>query len=69
MKLTQDIQKIVSLTMTDKTQEALKMAIEQLEIVRFNLYKGMSKSIQKAQSRAIKETLDEIEYILENKND
>jgi hypothetical protein len=49
--------------------EALKMAIEQLEIVRLNLWNGMSKSIQKAQSRAIKECLYEINYLLENGNE
>ena len=49
--------------------EALKMAIKQLQIVRLNLWNGMSKSIQKAQSRAIKESLDEINYLLENSNE
>lgn len=49
--------------------EALKMAIEQLEIVRMNLWNGMSKSIQKAQSKAIRESLDEIKYLLENGNE
>lgn len=49
--------------------EALKIAIEQLQIVRMNLLNGMSKSIQKAQSKAIKESLDEIKYLLEGYNE
>ena len=51
------------------TANALKIAIEQLQIVRLNLWNGMSKSIQKAQSKAIKESLDEINYLLENSNE
>lgn len=42
--------------MTD--EQRLQMIIEQLLIVRDNLFRGMSKSIQKLQARSINEVLE-----------
>lgn len=45
--------------MLRKQQAEIKALKEQLEIVSTNLRQGISKSIQKAQARAIEETLDD----------
>jgi hypothetical protein len=47
--------------MTD--EERLQMLAEQLIIVRDNLFRGMSKSIQKLQARSINEVLGLENYI------
>ena len=43
-----------------RMSECLSLALGQLECVRENLSKGMSKSIQALQSNTIKETINEI---------
>ncbi len=52
--------------MTD--EERLQMLAEQLIIVRDNLFRGMSKSIQKLQARSINEVLG-LENYIQSPND